>query len=154
MAPGILNTVILQLRLYPRYPWNEVNFSSARITFDRLYRRLPQPKRINNLFQCRCILILEDLLDTGTLFMKLNHASIIIACWDIHWRVYLLFKQVHISVDLSICNKPLWLICVLQDEDYSSSNTSVWTKITSHSIDIFDRYPHKCYQCIPFRKSL
>ncbi len=34
---GVLNTMVLHLLLYVRYWWNEVHFSSAVITFDRLY---------------------------------------------------------------------------------------------------------------------
>ncbi len=37
MAPGILNTTVHHLWLYVRYWWMKVNFSSATITFDRLY---------------------------------------------------------------------------------------------------------------------
>ncbi len=39
MAPGVLNTIVHvpHLWLYLKYWWNEVDFSSARITFDRLY---------------------------------------------------------------------------------------------------------------------
>ena len=37
MMPGILNTVVACLWLYLRYWWNEGNFSSTRITFDRLH---------------------------------------------------------------------------------------------------------------------
>ncbi len=37
MAPGILKTMVPHPWLYLRYWWNEVDFSSAMITFDRLY---------------------------------------------------------------------------------------------------------------------
>ena len=37
MAPGVLNTMVQHLSLYLTYWWNRVNFSSARITFDKLY---------------------------------------------------------------------------------------------------------------------
>ncbi len=37
MALGLLNMMVPHLALYLRYWWNKVNFSSARITFDRLY---------------------------------------------------------------------------------------------------------------------
>ena len=39
MAPGILNTIVQLLLQYPRYWWNEVNFSSTSITFDRFQIR-------------------------------------------------------------------------------------------------------------------
>ncbi len=35
---------------------------------------------------------------------KLRHRSIIVGCWDIHWNMYLLFKQKHTSVS----NWPSW----------------------------------------------
>ena len=38
MALGVLNTMITHVWQYLRYWWNEVNFSSARITFDRVYQ--------------------------------------------------------------------------------------------------------------------
>ncbi len=38
MAPGILNAMVRHLWLYLRYWWNEIDFSSAMITFDRLYQ--------------------------------------------------------------------------------------------------------------------
>ena len=37
MAIGVQNAMVPRLRLYLRYWRNEVDFSSARITFDRLY---------------------------------------------------------------------------------------------------------------------
>ena len=37
MALGILNTMVVCLWHYLRYWWNETNFSSTRITFDRVY---------------------------------------------------------------------------------------------------------------------
>ncbi len=37
MALGVLNAMVPRLWLYLRYWWNEVDFSSATITFDRLY---------------------------------------------------------------------------------------------------------------------
>ncbi len=40
MAPSILSTMLRHLCLYLTYLWNKVNFSSAVITFDRLYMPL------------------------------------------------------------------------------------------------------------------
>ena len=44
----------------------------------------------------------RDLLDTGNLFNKLKHDYIVIGCRDI-----VLFKQMHISVNISTSNKPV-----------------------------------------------
>ena len=60
----------------------------------------------NNFFQCRFILMLNtDSWTPGNVFKKLQHCSIIVGCWDIHWSVHLLFKQVCISVDIYTYNK-------------------------------------------------
>ena len=42
MAPGILSPMVPHLCLYLRYWWNNVNFLSAVITFDKLYSILWQ----------------------------------------------------------------------------------------------------------------
>ncbi len=51
--------------------------------------------------QCWYTLILQRVaLPTGNVFRKLKHHSITIGCWDIQWRVTLLF-HVRTSVDIS-----------------------------------------------------
>ena len=37
--------------------------------------------------------------------LKLRYGSIVIGCWNIHWNVHLLFKQVHTSMDISTCKR-------------------------------------------------
>ena len=54
-----------------------------------------------NISQWGCNLVLQRASSsTMTVFTKVKHGSIIIACWNLHWRVHTLFNHMHTSVDI------------------------------------------------------